>query len=67
MISRGSNINSNDGDSLHGILFSMGGDEFLRSNSNNKSIISDPSGGTRYSRVCVRGVFSREPDIKQIF
>lgn len=66
MISGGNNPNSNDGDSIHGILFSMRGDELLRSDSYNKLIISNTSSGARYSRVCMRGIFSRESNIKPI-
>ena len=64
MISGGNNINSNDGDSFHGILFSMRGYEFLRSDSDNKSIIRNTGSGTRYSRICMRRIFSRESNIK---
>lgn len=64
MISGGNNPNSNDGNSIYGILFSMRGNELLRGDSYNKSIIGDTVCGTRYSRVCMRGIFSRESDIK---
>jgi hypothetical protein len=67
MNSGGSDTNSNDGNSLYGILFSMRGDELLGGDSDNKPIISDTSGGAGHSRVCMRGVFSREPDTEQIF
>lgn len=64
VISGGNNTNSNDGDSLYGLLSSVRGNEFLRSNSNNKPTVSNTSSGARYSRICMRGVFSREPDTK---
>lgn len=64
MISRGSDTNSYDGNGLHGILFSMRGNELLRGDSYNKSTIRNTIRRTGYSRVCMRGVFSRESNIK---
>lgn len=67
MISGGSNINSNDGDSFYGILSCMRGNEFLRGDSYNKPTIGDTSSGARYSRICVGGILSGESNAKPIF
>jgi hypothetical protein len=64
MISGGDYTDSYDGDCFHGILSCMRGYELLRGDSDYKSIIRNTSGRARHCRVCLRGIFSRESNIK---
>lgn len=62
---RGSNnTNSNDGDSLYRICISIRINEFMRKCGNNKSIIGNTIYRGRYSRMSMRRIQCRKPNIE---